>query len=104
MVIYPESHRLVALHAQELREELGLEPPIGAIVVTVKPGQALYFRTDLLHQGNGYSSRMFPRGNCRLHCFAVSKDPFSKKKAKHYENKINVITDPLLLSKLTKLT
>ena len=87
LIIYPGSHRLWVM----TDEELAATPPINAIVVRITPGSALYFRTDLWHQGGYYRKSEYPNGCYRLHCFAYSEGPNNKLGLRHSKNKFNSI-------------
>ena len=80
--------------------ELAATSPIDAIVVRVEPGQALYFRSDILHQGGAYPELEYPLGNCRLHCFVASEGPGNRLGIEHTLDKFNKIIDKKMLRKL----
>ena len=99
LIVYPKSHRFWIMSDAELTAT----PPIGAIVVRVEPGEALYFRSDLLHQGGAYPELEYPLGNCRLHCFAVSEGPGNQLGITHTLNKFNAVIDKQMLRKLVRM-
>ena len=87
LIIYPGSHRFWVM----TDEELAATRPIKAIVVRIEPGEALYFRTDLWHQGGYYRLSEYPQGNYRLHCFAYSEGPGNELGLLHSKNRFNSI-------------
>jgi len=87
LIIYPGSHRFWVMTDEELAATL----PINAIVVRIEPKEALYFRTDLWHQGGFYRQAEYPNGNYRLHCFAYSVGPGNQLGLRHSKNKFNSI-------------
>ena len=96
LVIYPKSHRFFVMSAKELKNS----SPIQAVIVTINPGQAIFFRTDLIHQGNGYRC-----DNYRIHCFSSCSDSstclgINQVVFPHKYDKINKILSPDMLGKL----